>query len=202
MTDQTSSSADTSAIAASGASSASGASGLAGNRRRWLSGGVALAAAALGAGYGWYRFSPQPEASGALDSLWGLSFDTPAGAAMALQAFKGKPLVVNFWATWCPPCVDELPLLDNFYKQNAAKSWQVIGLAIDQPSSVRTFLQKNPISFPIGLAGLGGTELGKSLGNLTGGLPFTVVLNARGAVVQRKMGKLSVDDLRQWVALS
>lgn len=175
--------------------------GAPGKRRQWLFGGVALAAATLGAGYAWRRLAAEPEASAAPGSLWGLNFDTPAGATLALQSFKGKPLIINFWATWCPPCIEELPLLDNFYKQNASKSWQVIGLAIDQPSSVRTFLLKNPISFPIGLAGLGGTELGKSLGNLTGSLPFTLVLDARGVVVQRKMGKLSADDLRQWTTL-
>lgn len=175
--------------------------GAPGKRRQWLFGGVALAAATLGAGYAWQRLAAEPEASAAPGSLWGLNFDTPAGATLALQSFKGKPLIINFWATWCPPCIEELPLLDNFYKQNASKSWQVIGLAIDQPSSVRTFLLKNPISFPIGLAGLGGTELGKSLGNLTGSLPFTLVLDARGVVVQRKMGKLSADDLRQWTTL-
>lgn len=172
-----------------------------GGRRPWLLGGVALAATVLGAGYAWQRLAPRPEAPGALDSLWSLGFDTPAGTTLALSAFKGKPLVINFWATWCPPCVEELPLLDNFYKQNAAKSWQVIGLAIDQPSAVRTFLLKNPISFPIGLAGLSGTDLGKSLGNPTGGLPFTVVLDARGAVAHRRIGKVSADDLRQWAAL-
>lgn len=179
-----------------------GGAGKPGHRRQWLFGGVALAAAAVGAGYAWRRLSPGPEAAGALGALWSLNFDTPAGTTLALQSLKGKPLIINFWATWCPPCVEELPLLDSFYKQNAAKSWQVIGLAIDQPSSVRTFLQKNPISFPIGLAGLGGTELGKSLGNMTGGLPFTVVLDAGGALVQRKMGKISADDLRQWAAVN
>lgn len=170
-------------------------------RRRWLAAGVAAAAGVAGAGLAWWRHAPGPAADGAAAAFWGQSFDAPQGGSVALQAFQGRPLVVNFWATWCPPCVEELPLLDAFFKQNAANGWQVLGLAIDQPSSVRTFLQKTPVSFPIGLAGLSGTELGKSLGNLSGGLPFTVVFGKDGAVAHRKMGKVTMADLSVWTAL-
>ena len=93
-----------------------------------------------------------------------------------------------------------MPLLDAFYRQNAEKNWQVLGLAVDQPSAVRKFLGKLPLSFPVGLAGLDGTELAKSLGNLAGGLPFTVVLGADGQVRQRKMGRIDPADLKAWVA--
>jgi hypothetical protein len=75
-------------------------------------------------------------------------------------------------------------------------------MAIDQPSAVRKFLEKTPVSFPVGMAGLGGTDLVKSLGNLTGGLPFTVVLGSEGAVLHRKMGQLSSTDLQMWTSLS
>src|SRR5438128_2664895 len=107
-----------------------------------------------------------------------MSFDTPDGAQLSMQALRGRPLLLNFWATWCPPCVEEMPLLDRFFRQSGSKSWQVVGLAIDQPSAVRNFLKKTPVTFPIGLAGLGGTELAKSLGNEVGGLPFTVAVGA------------------------
>jgi hypothetical protein len=73
-------------------------------------------------------------------------------------------------------------------------------LAIDQPSAVRKFLARTPVRYPIGLAGLEGTELGKSLGNDNGGLPFTVVLGADGSVRQRRMGRLSSADLAQWAS--
>ena len=168
------------------------------DRRRLIYAGVAGAAALAGAGVAWWKFRAADTGRDAVAALWGLKFDTPSGTTLAMQSLRGKPLVLNFWATWCPPCVEELPLLDSFYKQNASKSWQVVGLAIDQPSAVRAFLQRTPVSFPIGMAGLGGTELGRSLGNLAGGLPFTVVLGAAGDVLQRKMGRITAADLALW----
>lgn len=169
-------------------------------RRTLLTAGVATAALAGGAGLAWWRLRPGEVTDAAVASLWGLSFDTPAGGTLAMAGFKGRPVLLNFWATWCPPCVEEMPLLDSFARQQAANGWQVIGLAIDQPSAVRQFLGRIPVGFPIGLAGLGGTELAKSLGNLTGGLPFTVVLGPDGAVRQRRMGKVTPADLAQWAA--
>lgn len=168
-------------------------------RRRALQAGVAVAAAVAGAGFAWWKFQPHQTSPAADAAFWAMSFDTPTGGTLPMQALRGKPLLVNFWATWCPPCIEELPLLDRFYKENSSKSWQVVGLAIDQPSAVRNFLGKMPLSFPIGMAGLNGTELGKSMGNLVGGLPFTVVLGKDGAVMHRKMGRVEERDLALWV---
>ena len=170
-------------------------------RRRLLYAGAGGVAALAGAGLGWWKFRPADVAADAASGLWPLSFDTPGGTTLAMQSLKGNPLLINFWATWCPPCVEELPLIDSFYRRNSGKKWQVVGLAIDQPSAVRAFLQRTPVSFPIGLAGLEGTQLGKSLGNLTGGLPFTVVLGAAGNIVQRRIGRVREEDLVQWERL-
>ena len=171
------------------------------SRRRLLYAGVAGAAALGGAGLAWWRFQPHAIESGAEQALWSLEFERPEGGVVALKALAGKPLLLNFWATWCPPCVEELPMLNAFYREHAAKGWQVLGLAIDQPSAVRKFLERIPLAFPVGLAGMGGTELGRSLGNLTGGLPFTVVLGGNGKVLHRKMGQVTAQDLQAWVGL-
>jgi thiol-disulfide isomerase/thioredoxin len=118
-----------------------------------------------------------------------------------MQNFRGRPLLINFWATWCPPCIEELPLIEAFYQQNKTNGWQVLGLAVDKPERVQSFLKTSPLSFAIGMAGLGGTELSRELGNLTGSLPFTVVFASDGQVAQRKLGRIVKQDLEQWRSL-
>lgn len=171
------------------------------SRRRLLVGGVAGAALLAGAGLAVWRLRPTDDGADPA-GFWSLSFPTPQGQPLAAGSLRGRPLLLNFWATWCPPCVEEFPLLDAFYRENAGKGWQVLGLAIDQPSAVRAFLQRTPVAFPIGMAGLEGTELSKSLGNRAGGLPFTVVFGADGSVRHRRMGRVSQDDLKQWASLA
>lgn len=168
--------------------------------RRWWLAGVSAAALAAGAGVAWWRQRSAGATDAAVDRFWALNFNSPQGAPLAMASFKGRPLLLNFWATWCPPCVEEMPLLDRFFRQHQPRGWQVLGLAVDQPSAVRNWLQKTPVAFPIGMAGLEGTDLARSLGNLTGGLPFTVVLGPDGQVRQRRMGRVSEADLQAWSA--
>jgi thiol-disulfide isomerase/thioredoxin len=176
-------------------------------RRHVLTLGAAAALAGAGLAY-WQSVQKLPETASAatsgtatsrLDQLWHMQFDTPNGDNLMMQSLKGKPLLINFWATWCPPCVEELPLLERFYTENKTKSMQIVGLAADKPEAVRAFLKKLPLTFPIGIAGLAGIALSKSWGNLAGGLPFSVMMAADGHVMQRKMGKLSEEDLAIWL---
>ena len=171
--------------------------------RRGLLWGVAATAAAAGLGLAAWRgglfggpAAPLPP------GWWDTQWDGPQGESVVLTAFKGRPLVINFWATWCAPCVEEMPLLDAFYRQNQSKSWQMLGIAIDQPSSVRRFLVQYPVSYPIALGGMQGTEWGKAMGNAQGGLPFTVVLNANGDMIAQYLGKLKEDQIKSWSSLA
>lgn len=166
-------------------------------RRTWL---AAAGAAALltGTGLAWWR-RPAP-LSAESQALWALESARPDGSALPMAGFRGRPLLVNFWAPWCPPCVEELPLIDSFFRDHAANGWQVVGLAVDRPQAVQAFLGRTPVSFPIGILGLGGLSVLQGMGNTSGGLPFTLVLDAAGEVVDRKMGQISAGDLQRWSA--
>jgi thiol-disulfide isomerase/thioredoxin len=168
------------------------------SRRHALYAGVATVAAAAGVGVALRRHASQAVTPDALQAVWASEFDTPKGETLKLSDFRGKPLVLNFWATWCPPCVEEMPLLDAFFRQNSSNGWQVIGLAIDQPSLVKRFMSQFPVDYPIALGGMNGSELGRLLGNAQGGLPFTVVFDAAGNVTLQKLGKLSADEIKSW----
>jgi thiol-disulfide isomerase/thioredoxin len=166
-------------------------------RRHLLIGGVGGAALAVGAGWAaWKRRRLELDSGG----LWDLSFPQPGGDTLVMAGLRGQPLVLNFWATWCPPCVKEMPALDRFHRAHAPRGWQVVGLAVDGPTPVREFLARVPIGFPIGLAGFDGTDISRRLGNPTGALPFTVVFGADGHVQHRKLGETSFEELSAWAA--
>ncbi|MBK6472871.1 MAG: TlpA family protein disulfide reductase [Betaproteobacteria bacterium] len=170
-------------------------------RRTLLMAGAGTAAA--GAGVGWQLWRAPAGAGGpplaeAELGFWQSSFTQPDGQTLALAPLLGQPLVLNFWATWCPPCVKEMPELDRFAKTFAARGGRVVGLAVDNPTAVRQYLAKAPVGYAIGLAGFDGTQLSRNLGNSTGALPFTALFDRRGAVVQRKLGETSFDELIAW----
>lgn len=154
-----------------------------------------VAGMAVAAGVGWHSLrTPAPPAG----PPWDQRFPTPDGAVLDMASLHGRPLVLNFWATWCPPCVKELPELDRFHRQWSPRGWQVVGLAVDGARAVREFLRQQPLSFPIGLAGLEGTTLSRNLGNAQGALPFTVVFDGRGRLIHRKLGATDFEELSAW----
>lgn len=167
-------------------------------RRFALYAGAAVIATLAGVAVGWRRRADGGLSEQAAQALWSSEFESAAGGTLALSGLKGSPLVLNFWATWCPPCIEEMPLIDAFYKENQSKGWQVVGLAIDQPSRIRSFLSQAPVSYPVGLAGMSGSEIGKILGNSDGSLPFTIVLDDQGRLLFRKVGKLTSEEIKNW----
>ncbi len=169
-------------------------------RRAWLIGGVAAAAGAAGIGSAWWRGLANSGTAAAAEALpadlWSMRFERPGGGELAFAALRGKPVLLNFWATWCPPCVTEMPLLDAYHREHPG--WHVVGLAVDKREPVNEFLQKRGVGFQIGLAGLEGVDLSRKLGNASGALPFTVVFDKTGAALHRKLGAISAADLQDW----
>jgi thiol-disulfide isomerase/thioredoxin len=168
-------------------------------RRAWLLVGAGLAAGAAGALWRTWRGAPAlPGPAGDTGGLWRARFLRPDGSALALAGLRGNPLVVNFWATWCPPCVEEMPALDRFAREFAPQGWRVVGLALDKPVAVQEFLRRTPVSYDIGVAGFEGAALSRALGNAQGGLPFTVVVNRQGQIAQRRLGQTGYEELVRW----
>ena len=168
-------------------------------RRHWMLGVGALAATA-GAGVAWWRLQPAASQAKDVQAFWQKSFDDLNGSPVTMASLRGRPLLVNFWATWCPPCVQELPMIEAFWRQHTANGVQVMAFAIDQPSAVRAFVARQGLSMPVALAGLEGTQLAKSLGNANGGLPFSVFFRADASIYRQKLGQLSQSDLDSWLS--
>lgn len=167
--------------------------------RRLLLAGAGLGAAALGASFAWRRLNP-PVASTVAQAFWARRFPGLDGSEVDVARWRGKPLLVNFWATWCPPCVKELPEINQFHAEAKSKGWQVLGLAVDQVEPVNAFLKKTPLDFPIALAGPQGLSLVRELGNPAGGLPFSVVFDETGEISWRRLGVSRLEDLRALAA--
>ncbi len=172
-------------------------------RRNWLLFGAGSVAAAAGVGVSWWRggaaSAANHGASQPVAAIWTLRFPRPEGGELVMAEQRGRALVLNFWATWCAPCIKELPELNRFHRDQAGKT-QVIGLAVDRLAPVQEFLAKSPLDFPIGLAGMAGIELAREFGNRNGVLPFTVVFDRQGRVVQQRLGETTYDELTAWVA--
>lgn len=158
------------------------------NRRLFLH---ASAAALLGAGS-----VPRLAQAGMLpaDPVFGRRFDDLQGQSQALSAYVGRPLVLNFWASWCAPCVREMPLLEDLHHRHPEVT--ILGLAIDTRVNVQRFLQKIHVSYPLLLAGPQGIALMRELGNTGGGLPFTVMYNRQGRASSTVIGELKPDVLQ------
>lgn len=135
-----------------------------------------------------------------LAALWSARLPRPQGGELQLGGLNGKALLVNFWATWCAPCVKELPLLDRFAREQAARL-RVVGIAVDRAEAVQAFLRKTPVGFEVGVAGFAGVNLARELGNPQGGLPFTLLVHSDGQVLARKLGETHAEDLSAWAKL-
>mgnify|MGYP000281789816 FL=1 len=134
--------------------------------------------------------------SPAVKAFFANSWQSPDGKPVDTQKWQGKVLVVNFWASWCPPCVEEMPTLDKLQQEFFQQNVLFVGIGIDSPSNIREFLEKTPVNYPIVIGGLEGSNLSKQLGNSQGALPYTIIINAQGKATYSKLGKISEEDVR------
>lgn len=163
------------------------------NWLHWFSyGAIALLFTLIGT----YAASLKPKPDGAVQALYAQTLPDAGGAVQALAQWKGKTLIVNFWAPWCAPCVEEMPELSALQHQYSQKNVQVIGIGIDSPGNIAEFAKKFNIAYPVYVAGIKGTELSRQLGNQAGGLPYTVLIGADGQVRKTYLGRLKFAQLR------
>lgn len=125
--------------------------------------------------------------------FYGHDFPDTTGKQIKLTDYLGRPLVLNFWATWCPPCVKEMPDLQELHEKYP--TIHMVGLAVDTTVNVLKFGDKVSVSYPLLVAGHGGIGLMRDLGNKKGGLPFTVVFDAQGRLAHSILGQVDPTEL-------
>ncbi|MDX1550160.1 MAG: TlpA disulfide reductase family protein [Lysobacter spongiicola] len=136
------------------------------------------------------RGDPMPTLQ--LPDLEGQAVELPA-------AYAGRPILINFWASWCGPCIEEMPELDRFAAIQGDGGVQVIGIALDTPGEVAAFLEHTPVRYPILLDQPGPRDSGVQLGNPKGVLPYTALIDADGRLVKQKIGPFQHGEIEGWV---
>ncbi len=133
-----------------------------------------------------------------LANILSLTLPDHTGKQQSLSQWKNKPLIINFWATWCAPCVAEMPELMALQKKIGET--RIIGIGIDSQANIAQFAEKLHIDYPLYVADAGMINLLRQLGNETGGLPFTILVGTDGTVKKVYVGQLKFDALRQDLA--
>jgi len=170
---------------------------------RWAFGGVALLAALAGTALWLGTRTDTPSTAGIEVSpaaLLAVAFADTDGAAASLGRFQGKVMVVNFWATWCAPCREEMPAFERLQAKWAPRGVQFVGLSSEEPAPVRRFARDLHVSYPLWVGGDEVGALARRLGNRLGVLPFTVLLDRQGRVVDRKVGPYTENVLDSQLA--
>ena len=166
-------------------------------RLRWLF--ITLAVLALGGGIAtrvFYSsnklFSPP--------NLPDFSLNDVSGKQHNIIEWQGKIRIINFWATWCPPCIKEIPEFVSLQEQYASKGLQFIGIAIDDEVSVKAYLAKTKINYPILIADLEGIALAHQLGNSVDAVPYTLIVDQQGRIIHQHRGAFSKEQIMEVIS--
>ena len=138
-----------------------------------------------------------PAAASGVPALFAATFLDQDGQAQALSQWRGKVVVVNFWATWCPPCKEEMPELSEFQQKFANRNVVVLGLSTDDVTKIREFAQQAPVHYPLLAGDFEAMALAESLGNNKGVLPYSVVISPDESISRTYFGKLDMKKLEQ-----
>lgn len=163
-----------------------------------LAGGISIGVAVVG--QRWIE-APKPEAdvsvrqSAPLQTLPDFGLTDLAGLEVSSKEWAGKVVVINYWASWCPPCVREMPLFIQTQESLGEAGVQVVGVAVDRRRDVEKFVADYPLNYPILMANPEAVALSKRLGNRVEGLPFTVIFDRRGRRVFSRTGEITADEL-------
>ena len=165
---------------------------------------LAVAVLAVGAGFFAYRAmqSDHPVAQAAVAELLRMRFPDVAGKDQSLAQWGDKVLIVNFWATWCKPCLEEIPVLLRVQAKHASNRVQVVGISIDSVDKVREFAIEYRIAYPLVIGRMDVMDLTRSLGNRAAALPYTIVLDRSGRVVRTHLGGISEGELESAIRLA
>lgn len=170
---------------------------------------VALALLAATAGYAVHQYTARaqreqaqalaappatPAAQAAPTALFDWSFVDVEGKSQPLSQWQGKLVVLNFWATWCPPCLKEIPAFVDLQQRLGPRGLQFVGIALDEAAAVGPFLKEHAINYPVLLGDQDVARFMTELGNQIGALPFTVVVGRDGKILNLHQGEWQADD--------
>lgn len=133
------------------------------------------------------------------DSVGAYALPSLDGRTTSLAAWRGKVVLLNFWATWCAPCREEMPTLAKLQRDHASDGLQVVGIAMDQPKSASAFLQRMPVDYPI-LIGIDADPVPTTtFGDTAGLLPYSVLIGRDGRILKTKLGPLTSVTIDDWL---
>jgi len=146
-----------------------------------------------------YSFTqPSTETSSlGTQTLFAAKFSDVSGKSQAISQWKGKIIVINFWATWCPPCREEMPELSHLQQQYRDRNLIVLGISTDELDKIQEFVKESPVSYPLLSGEIDAMNVGLSLGNDKGVLPYTVIIKPDGSIAKTYFGRVSLAQLKE-----